>query len=204
MSIWVKRVLVGLVVFLVVGQVVRFPRTNPPIDPAREIGAAIPLTPTVSGIFERSCNDCHSNRTVWLWYSGVAPSSWLVAYDVSQGAAQDEFFRLGSDDCAAAQPIAGPDVLGREEGRYAGMAILDHAPEGETFRGGYPGGMRLGECRGANPITKSRRKLRTKLHPKSKLLFAQRECDGDRGFNFRGLAINQDRLITPLPDRFDR
>lgn len=82
MWIWVKRILVGLVVFLVVGQVVRFPRTNPPIDPAREINASLPLTPTVSGIFERSCDDCHSNRTVWLWYSGVAPASWLVAYDV--------------------------------------------------------------------------------------------------------------------------
>ena len=84
MWIWVKRVLIGLVVFLLLGQVVRFPRTNPPIDPAREIGAAIPLTPAVSGIFERSCNDCHSNRTVWLWYSGVAPSSWLVYYDVHE------------------------------------------------------------------------------------------------------------------------
>ena len=80
--IWVKRILLGLAIFLVVGQVVRFPRTNPPIDPSREIGAAIPLTPAVSGIFERSCDDCHSDRTVWLWYSGVAPSSWLVIYDV--------------------------------------------------------------------------------------------------------------------------
>jgi Haem-binding domain len=77
-----KKILLGLVVFLIVAQVVRFPRTNPTIDPSREIGAAIPLTPTVSGIFERSCNDCHSDRTVWLWYSGVVPSSWLVIYDV--------------------------------------------------------------------------------------------------------------------------
>ena len=83
--IWLKRVVVALVVFIVAAQVVRPPRTNPPVDPARELGASLPLTPAVAAVFERSCNDCHSNRTVWLWYSGVAPASWLVAYDVHAG-----------------------------------------------------------------------------------------------------------------------
>jgi hypothetical protein len=83
--IWVKRVVVALIIIVVVGQVVRLPRTNPPINPAREIGASLSLTPTVAAVFERSCNDCHSNRTVWLWYTGVAPSSWLVFYDVHEG-----------------------------------------------------------------------------------------------------------------------
>jgi hypothetical protein len=85
MLIWVKRLSLGLVVFLVVAQVIRPSRTNPPVDRAREIGATLSLTPVVAAILERSCNDCHSNRTVWLWYSGVAPASWLVAYDVYEG-----------------------------------------------------------------------------------------------------------------------
>jgi hypothetical protein len=88
---WVKRVVVALLIFFVVGQVVRLPRTNPPVDPAREIGASIPLTPAVAAVFERSCNDCHSNRTVWLWYSGVAPASWLVVYDVHEGRSRMNF-----------------------------------------------------------------------------------------------------------------
>ena len=29
--------------------------------------------------------DCHSNRTVWPWYSYVAPMSWLVERDVREG-----------------------------------------------------------------------------------------------------------------------
>jgi hypothetical protein len=33
----------------------------------------------------RACNDCHSNRTEWPWYSNVAPVSWLVAHDVNDG-----------------------------------------------------------------------------------------------------------------------
>ena len=79
--LWTKRVMFGLIIFLAVGQLIRFPRTNPPINPAHEIGASVPLTPAVAEVFSRSCNDCHSNRTVWPWYSNVAPSSWLVIYD---------------------------------------------------------------------------------------------------------------------------
>ena len=29
--------------------------------------------------------DCHSNLTVWKWYSNVAPVSWLVYNDVKGG-----------------------------------------------------------------------------------------------------------------------
>lgn len=77
----IKRVILGLILFLALGQLIRFPRTNPPINPAHEVGASIPLTPIVAEVFSRSCDDCHSNRTVWPWYSNVAPASWLVIYD---------------------------------------------------------------------------------------------------------------------------
>jgi mono/diheme cytochrome c family protein len=36
-------------------------------------------------IFFRACKDCHSNETVWPWYSNVAPISWLVQHDVDEG-----------------------------------------------------------------------------------------------------------------------
>jgi cbb3-type cytochrome oxidase cytochrome c subunit len=32
-----------------------------------------------------ACYDCHSNETVWPWYSNVAPISWLVYRDVADG-----------------------------------------------------------------------------------------------------------------------
>jgi hypothetical protein len=33
----------------------------------------------------RACFDCHSNETVWPWYAEVAPVSWYVQQDVSEG-----------------------------------------------------------------------------------------------------------------------
>lgn len=34
---------------------------------------------------KRACFDCHSNETVWPWYSNIAPVSWLVQRDVDEG-----------------------------------------------------------------------------------------------------------------------
>jgi len=34
---------------------------------------------------KRACFDCHSNETIWPWYSNIAPVSWLVYRDVIEG-----------------------------------------------------------------------------------------------------------------------
>jgi heme-binding protein len=55
-------------------------RANPPVrlEPAWD-------SPGTRDLVVRACFDCHSNQTVWPWYSGIAPVSWLVQQDVHQG-----------------------------------------------------------------------------------------------------------------------
>ena len=43
------------------------------------------INPQVGAILDRSCQDCHSSRTAWPWYSRVAPVSWIVSKHVSEG-----------------------------------------------------------------------------------------------------------------------
>ena len=43
------------------------------------------INPQVGAILDRSCQDCHSSRTAWPWYSHVAPLSWIVSKHVSAG-----------------------------------------------------------------------------------------------------------------------
>ena len=43
------------------------------------------IDPQVGAILDRSCQDCHSSRTIWPWYSHVAPVSWVVSKHVSDG-----------------------------------------------------------------------------------------------------------------------
>ncbi len=63
--------------------------------PAGRAGANPPVlaepiwdTPQTRALFFRACADCHSNETVWPWYSQVAPVSWLIVRDVNEGRAK--------------------------------------------------------------------------------------------------------------------
>ncbi len=42
-------------------------------------------SPQTAALVKRACYDCHSNQTVWPWYSYVAPVSWLIYNDVMEG-----------------------------------------------------------------------------------------------------------------------
>src|SRR6201988_749106 len=64
---------------------VRPARTNPTIHQAQTIAAHTQMTEPVGKIFERACNDCHSNNTAWPWYTNVAPVSWWVIDHVNHG-----------------------------------------------------------------------------------------------------------------------
>jgi len=76
----ILRILGFLVVaVLIVGQAIRPERTNPPVT------GEIVAPPEIRSILKNTCYNCHSNETVWPWYSQVAPASWLVADDVGDG-----------------------------------------------------------------------------------------------------------------------
>jgi hypothetical protein len=77
-----KVALLAVAAVLVVIQFFPPERTNPPSDPAASFEAVVKPPAQVSAIIARACQDCHSHRTVWPWYSRVAPASWLVADDV--------------------------------------------------------------------------------------------------------------------------
>ena len=73
-----RVILIIFVLAIVVAQFVPVTRDNPPV------GADFDGAVAVKQVLKKSCYDCHSNETVWPWYSYVAPASWLVASDVSE------------------------------------------------------------------------------------------------------------------------
>jgi hypothetical protein len=80
-----KQVGLVLVVVLAASQFIRPDRANPPVDDSRTIDAHLGRTSAISGVLNRACRDCHSNETVWPWYTEVAPLSWLMSYGVTAG-----------------------------------------------------------------------------------------------------------------------
>lgn len=81
----VRSTLLILLALAIAIQFVRPARSNPPEDPSRTIFADAAVWQGAPKSIERACMDCHSSRTRWPWYSNVAPASWLVADDVSEG-----------------------------------------------------------------------------------------------------------------------
>jgi hypothetical protein len=72
----------GVVIFALL-QFANPARTNPPV--VHDFLAANMPPPKIAATFRAACYDCHSHETKWLWYSHVAPMSWLVASDVKEG-----------------------------------------------------------------------------------------------------------------------
>lgn len=75
---------------------------------------------------QRACFDCHSNETVWPWYSNVAPVSWLVQHDVDEGRQYLNFSNWGQGEAAGE-----PDEMGEVifEGEMPPAQFLITHPE---------------------------------------------------------------------------
>ncbi len=95
MSNKLKFAVLAIVILLLGSQFIRPGRTNPPINPASTFEAVAKPDAAFAAILKRACYNCHSNETVWPWYSNVAPVSWLVVDDVKGGRAHMNFSEWG-------------------------------------------------------------------------------------------------------------
>jgi len=75
---------VASIVFILI-QFIQPNRENPSTDSALSMQSQLNIPPDVAALLERGCKDCHSNRTSWPFYAYIAPASWLVSYDVTEG-----------------------------------------------------------------------------------------------------------------------
>jgi Haem-binding domain len=96
LSIAMKPVMWILLVVIIAAQFVPVSKTNPAINPSQSLYATQSVPPNVRAVLDRSCRDCHSNETVWPWYSRVAPVSWLVSHDVKEARGEVNFSVWGT------------------------------------------------------------------------------------------------------------
>ncbi len=76
------KIVIGLIFTGALLQVIPFghDHTDPAViqEPAWD-------SPRTRALVKRACFNCHSNETVWPWYSHIAPISWLTQRDVNTG-----------------------------------------------------------------------------------------------------------------------
>ncbi len=66
-------------------QFVRPNRINPPINEAETIESTTQIPENIKKTFLQSCDDCHTNRSNYPWYSNIAPLSWGIVDHIEEG-----------------------------------------------------------------------------------------------------------------------
>jgi hypothetical protein len=131
-----KQAAILFVILFAAAQLVRPGRTNPATDRSRTIRAHPGTTSELVAVLDRSCRDCHSNATVWPWYTQIAPLSWLMARGVAEGRKAVNFSEWGgyppevqrtllsvSCDDATSGKMPGPYTLVRPETKLSSQDI---------------------------------------------------------------------------------
>ena len=86
-----QMLVLAIVLIFLLAQGIRIDKSNPPV---RSDLAPVAVKP----VLQRACYNCHSNETIWPWYSNVAPASWLVGMDVREGRDHLNFSEWGAYD----------------------------------------------------------------------------------------------------------
>jgi len=80
----IKKILLGVVAILVLIQFVH-PEKNESDDQTHNISTKYAVPSDVQHLLAVSCNDCHSNKTVYPWYNNIQPVAWMLNHHVTDG-----------------------------------------------------------------------------------------------------------------------
>jgi hypothetical protein len=154
MSRRLKQAAVVFIIVFAAAQLVRPERASPPTDVSRTIQARVGTASGLAPVLDRSCRDCHSNATVWPWYTQIAPASWLMAYGVAEGRKavnfsewaayspdQQRLLLVASCDDATSGKMPGPYTLLHPETRLSAQdveTICAAARQAEAQAAGLP------------------------------------------------------------------
>ena len=80
----IRKILIGLSIVFIIIQFFR-PSKNLSDDTSKDISTLYNVPDDVKVILQRACNDCHSNKTVYPWYSEVQPVEWWLNDHIVDG-----------------------------------------------------------------------------------------------------------------------
>jgi len=80
-----KIAAIVIVAALIVVQFIRPDFNNPPVNEAETLEASVQVPENIKAIMKRSCSDCHTNTTVYPWYSQISPVSWWLKNHIDEG-----------------------------------------------------------------------------------------------------------------------
>jgi len=91
----IKGIIVGIIA---IGGIIQFfrPQKNQSADTAKDITTVYTVPQDVEAVLKKSCYDCHSNNTVYLWYDKIQPVRWYIEKHIKDGKAHLNFSEFAS------------------------------------------------------------------------------------------------------------
>ena len=71
-------------------------RPEPPAATDKPLFSGSQIDEQTRALFQRACQNCHSDNTKWPWYSRIPPASWMIAKDVNNARSHVNFSNWGS------------------------------------------------------------------------------------------------------------
>src|ERR1700758_1613083 len=80
-----RKILWIFITLLIIIQFIRPSKNTGEVYTANDISHSVNVPADVKNILEKACNDCHSNNTVYPWYTNVQPFGWWINHHVNEG-----------------------------------------------------------------------------------------------------------------------
>ena len=86
-----RKILLGLLLILVAIQFIRPAKNQSAGISANDISKGYNVPENVNEVLKKACNDCHSNNTVYPWYSNIQPVGWWLDGHIDEGKTELNF-----------------------------------------------------------------------------------------------------------------
>jgi len=94
----VKKILLLLVIFLILGQLIRIDKSVPETDAKLDLFAMNKAPADIKAMVKGACYDCHSYETTYPWQTEIAPASWWIKGHIKNGRQNINFSEWGTYD----------------------------------------------------------------------------------------------------------
>ena len=81
----IKKIVGAVVLLLIIIQFFGAEKNSSAVVPENAIEKHYKVPIKIQGVLKTSCYDCHSNTTVYPWYSNVQPVKWWLADHINDG-----------------------------------------------------------------------------------------------------------------------
>src|SRR5688572_5984228 len=81
----IKKIGLAILAVVIIIQLIRIDKNNPPALEEKDFLLLHQASPDITQLITTSCYDCHSNKTLYPWYTNVAPVSWWVKHHINEG-----------------------------------------------------------------------------------------------------------------------